>query len=295
MPAVRPALDCRPMSSRIARFCRVGLLLSALGPLAVLAHPVVTWAVVEGPPEHENPQAQRVQDLGQGPMDQQLRLLAQALPQFEHRIQAMSLERVWRDMRQGRALCFADAFKTRERRAVAHFVELGMGTPMLVVAAPGRLPPGTEVSLRALLEEGRLKGLFVRQRSYGEALDELLAAFSQPREALPDDQRLLAMLEQGRMDYVLETPNGWLQTVGLAVETRRVREAREPPPVHVACGRGMSRRQMREIDAAVRRLSREPAWLQMKLLAYPPAAREAMRPVVEQYLRERAAQGERIE
>lgn len=286
------------MSMRIAMFLRAGLLVVALWPVAVVAgpaRPVVTWAIVEGPPEHERPQAQRVQDLGQGPMDQQLRLLTQALPQLEHRVQAMSLERVWRDMRQGRALCFADAFKTRERLAMAHFVELGQGSPMLLVSAPGRLPPSAEVSLRALLEEGRLKGLFVRQRSYGEKLDQLLAEFSQPREALPDDGRLLSMLMQGRMDYVLETPNGWLQTAGLAVETRRVREALEPPPVHVACSRSMALAQVREMDAAIRRLSREPAWLQMKLLAYPPAVREIMRPVVERYLRERAAQGERIE
>lgn len=286
------------MSLRIAMFLRAGLLVVALWPVAVVAgpaRPVVTWAIVEGPPEHERPQAQLVQDLGQGPMDQQLRLLTQALPQLEHRVQAMSLERVWRDMRQGRALCFADAFKTRERLAVAHFVELGQGSPMLLVSAPGRLPPSAEVSLRALLEEGRLKGLFVRQRSYGEKLDQLLAEFSQPREALPDDGRLLSMLMQGRMDYVLETPNGWLQTAGLAVETRRVREALEPPPVHVACSRSMALAQVREMDAAIRRLSREPAWLQMKLLAYPPAVREIMRPVVERYLRERVAQGERIE
>lgn len=286
------------MNLHIAMFLRASLLVAALWPVAVLAgpaRPVVTWAIVEGPPEHERPQAQRVQDLGQGPMDQLLRLLTQALPQLEHRVEAMSLERLWRDMRQGRALCFADAFKTHERLAVAHFIELGQGSPMLLVSAPGRLPRNAEVSLRALLEEGRLKGLFVRQRSYGEKLDQLLAEFSQPREALPDDGRLLSMLMQGRMDYVLETPNGWLQTAGLAVETRRVREALEPPPVHVACSRSMALAQVQEMDAAIRRLSREPAWLQMKLLAYPPAARELMRPVVERYLRERAAQGERIE
>ncbi len=259
------------------------------------AQPVIVWALVEGPPEHLRPEARRLSELGQGPQDETLRLLGQALPGIEHRVQHMPLEQVWRDMRLGRPVCFADAFKTAERLAVAHFVELGPSARMLVLAQPGRLPPGEEVSLRELLAAGKLRGAFERQRSYGAPLDALLDEFQQPRQLLPSDERLLRMLEHGRMDYVLETPNGWLQRVDAQLDTRLVLEGRQPPPVHVACSRTMNLQLVRAIDGAVRQLGQQERWLRLKLLAYPPSQREAMRPQIEQYLRQRAEQGERIE
>lgn len=271
------------------------LTLLALGlPLLALARPTITWAIVEGPPEHERPEAQRIEDLGQGPLDQALRLLAGAAPGVEHRVEAMSLEKVWRDMRLGRPVCFADAFMTAERLQVAHFVELGPSPRMLLVALPDRLPPGEEVSLRALLAQDQLRGLFGRQRSYGEPLDRLLAEFQVRREPLPPDSQLRAMLEQGRMDYILENANGWLQTSGEGLDTRLVREGRQTPAVHVACGQAVSRAVVRQLDTAVRGLAQQAAWLELKLLGYPQSVRAALRPRIQQQLQQRAAGGPRI-
>lgn len=271
----------------------LGLWLPALPVLA--ARPVLIWALVDGPPEHERPDARRLEELGKGPMDETLRLLGRALPGVEHRVEAMSLERVWREMRLGRPVCYPDAFKTAERLAVAHFVELGPSNRVLILARPGRLPPGAELSLRELLAQGQLRGLFERQRSYGASLDALLDEFQQPRQALPSDERLLRMLEHERMDFVLESPNGWLQRVDAQLDVRLVLEGRNPPPVYVACSRAVDRRLMHELDAGLRQLARDPRWLRLKLRAYPPSQREAMRPSIEQYLRQRAEQGERIE
>lgn len=263
-------------------------LLWALLPAAAWARPVLVWAIVEGPPEHERPEARRIEALGQGPMDQTLRMLAAQLPDVEHRVEAMSLEKVWRDMRLGRPVCFADAFKTNERLKVARFVELSPSLRMLLVALPGRLPAGPELSLRELLVAGELRGLFGRQRSYGDELDRVLDEFQPRRESMPPDAKLLPMLQQGRMDYLLENANGWLQTQPGQLDLRLVREGRQTPPVHVACGRSVGQDLLLQIDAAVRQLSRQDAWLQLKVLSYPPGAREEQRLQLQQYLRQRA-------
>lgn len=281
------------MSKLLRLLLSVSALLLALP--AAGAQPVIVWVMVDGPPEHQRPEARNLSELGRGPQDETLRLLGQALPGIEHRVQSMSLEQLWRDMRLGRPVCFADAFKTAERLAVAHFVELGPSPRVLVLAQPGRLPPGEEVSLRELLAAGKLRGAFERQRSYGAKLDALLDEFEQPRRLLPSDHRLLRMLEHGRMDFVLETPNGWLQRVDAQLDTRLVLEGRQPPPVHVACSRAMDLQVVRAIDGAVRQLAQQERWLRLSLLAYPPSQRELMRPYIEQYLRQRAEQGERIE
>lgn len=274
----------------------MGVVLLWLGVVACAgARPALVWAMVDGPPEHERPAARRVDELGQGALDDTLRQLTQALPGLDHRVQAMSLERVWRDMRLGRPVCYADAFKTAERLRHAHFVELGPTPRMLLLAWPGRLPPGEELSLRELLARGELRGVFERQRSYGAALDALLDEYRQPRHVLPAGDRLLSMLELGRMDYVLETPNGWVQRVDARLDTRLVLEGRQPPPVHVACSRSLPRAVMQQIDAALRQLAGQERWLQLKLRSYPPSKRAAMRPSIERYLRQRAEQGERIE
>lgn len=271
------------------RLLLLGLaLLWALLPAAAWARPVLVWAIVEGPPEHERPEARRIEALGQGPMDQTLRMLAAQLPDVEHRVEAMSLEKVWRDMRLGRPVCFADAFKTNERLKVARFVELSPSLRMLLVALPGRLPPGPELSLRELLAAGELRGLFGRQRSYGDELDRVLDEFQPRRESMPPDAKLLPMLQQGRMDYLLENANGWLQTQPGQLDLRLVREGRQTPPVHVACGRSVGQDLLLQIDAAVRQLSRQDAWLQLKVLSYPPSAREEQRLQLQQYLRQRA-------
>jgi len=265
-------------------------LLWALVPATAWARPVIVWAVVEGPPEHERPEARRIHDLGQGPLDQTLRLLAGQLPEVEHRVEAMSLEKVWRDMRLGRPVCFADAFKTNERLKVARFVELSPSPRMLLVALAGRLPPGPELSLRELLAAGELRGLFGRQRSYGDELDRVLDEFNPRREPMPPDAKLLPMLQQGRMDFLLENANGWLQTTEGALDVRLVREGRQTPPVHVACGRGVRQDLVRQVDGAVRQLSRLDEWLQLKLLSYPPMARDEQRANLQRYLRQRAEQ-----
>ncbi len=275
---------------RLLPMLLVLLLLGILASTGAVARPVLVWAMVDGPPEHERPEARRIEALGQGPLDQTLRLLARQLPDVEHRVEAMSLEKVWRDMRLGRPVCFADAFKTSERLQVARFVELSPSPRMLLVALPGRLPPGAELSLRELLAAPELRGLFGRQRSYGADLDRILDEFQPRRESMPPDAQLVPMLQQGRMDYLLENANGWLQTTQANLDLRLVQEGRQTPPVHVACGRGLSQDLVRRIDEAVRHLSRQEEWLQLKLLAYPPTTREEQRANLQRYLRQRAEQ-----
>jgi uncharacterized protein (TIGR02285 family) len=146
------------------------------------------------------------------------------------------------------------------------------------------------LSLRELLAAGELRGLFGRQRSYGEDLDRVLDEFNPRREPMPPDAKLLPMLQQGRVDFLLENANGWLQTTRASLDVRLVREGRQTPPVHVACGRGVSSEVVRQIDEAVRHLSRLDEWLQLKLLSYPPMAREEQRGNLQRYLRQRAEQ-----
>jgi uncharacterized protein (TIGR02285 family) len=273
----------------------LALLMGLWLTLPARAQPTLTWALVDGPPAHEHLGARSIAELGGGLQDQRLRLLSAALPQFRHKVQLMSLSQLWRDMRAGRPVCYADAFKTAERLAWAHFVELAPSPRLVLAARPGRLPPGAELSLRELLARKDLRGAFEMERSYGELIDRLLAEHGQTRLPLPSDPRLLRMLEQGRMDYVLEYPSALGSDKALqSVDLRLVLEDRNPAPTQLACTRALGLELMRSLDAAARRLAQQEAWAQLHLQVYPAGAREALRPQLEQYFRERAQQGERI-
>lgn len=268
--------------------------------LSAGAQTVVTWVAVDGMPYHERLDVQRIEELGRGQFDERLRQLAAALPQYRHRVQSMSRAKLWRDMRGGVPLCYADAFKTPERLGFAHFVELAPSPRLVVAAAPGRLPPGAELSLRELLQRPELRGAFELERSYGELIDRLLQSHGQTRRPLPGDARLLRMLEQGRMDYVLEYPTALLgyerKGADTSLDMRLIAEDRQPAPTQVACSHTVDKDFLRALDAAVRRLAVQEAWLSLQLRVYPATMREAVRPQVEQYFRERAQQqAERIQ
>lgn len=281
------------MSSLLAALL-IGLLLL----VPAWAQVTLTWAMVDGPPAHERHDARTMAELGNGLLDGRLRLLSAALPQFRHRVQAMSLGQLWRDMRAGHAVCYPDAFKTPERLRWAHFVELAPSPRLMLAARPGRLPAGAELSLRELLVRGELRGAFEMERSYGEVIDRLLVEHGQTRLPLPSDARLVRMLEQGRMDYVLEYPAALSSggaAAGLGVDLRLVLEDRNPAPAQLACTRALGLDVMRTLDAAVRRLSQQENWVQMHLQTYPASARDAVRAQLEQYFRERAAGPERVQ
>lgn len=142
-----------------------------------------------------------------------LRQMVERLPQYRHQYRLNNLSRGLEQLKREPLSCFLPTFPTPERDRHGYYVGLFVAMPHQLVVrsadAPRFAPDGGEVSLRALLRDGRLRGGLIRDRSYGPILDPLLQA----PEALPQLQRiqtssaganLYGMLEHQRIDYLLD-------------------------------------------------------------------------------------------
>lgn len=263
----------------------------------------IDWALVDGPPYHlrgvsgDGP-ARSVEELGDGITDRLVAQLAQALPQYRHRLVWLSRQAMWRQIRAGQPLCYPDAFRSEERRRVAWFSEVSPGVPQVLLLRPGLHKGATRLSLQSLLQDARLHGMFEKQRSYGPRLDPLLAIPGEGRaqqwQAMPNGPQLLRMLEHGRMDYLIEFATAvqhhreQLQPppqFGLA----RITEEEVPPPTAVACTRSdWGRAVIVDIDAAIRRISAQSEGGAALLRWLPPELRRSEAARIERYYRERA-------
>lgn len=288
----------------VARWLLVGAALLAPVLPSYAEAPVIDWALVDGPPYHLRRAAQQgpprsVDELGDGISDRLVAQLAQALPQYRHRLHWLSRQAMWRQIRAGQSLCYPDAFRTEERLRVAWFSEVSPGVPQVLLLRPGLHEGAIRLSLQSLLQDGSLRGVFEKQRSYGPRLDPLLADHGDGTalqwQTLPNGPQLLRMLERGRMDYLIEFATAvqhhreQLQPpphFGLA----RIAEDETPPPSAVACTRNdWGRAVIVDIDAAIRRISLHSEGGAALLRWLPPELRRSEAARIERYYRERAA------
>lgn len=285
------------------------LLLACAGTAAAQEARTITWNLVDWPPFYvlKNGQAPAsAEELGEGAIDEFLRLLLPHLPQYRHRFVTLNGPRAEVERRAGRGLCSPSSMRTPARLRERYFtpalptvqLQLVLRRERLALLAQGR---GT-VSLRQLTQRTELSGLVMRARHYGadlapwlaEAPDRNIKAMVAPRAG-----NLLTMLAAGRMDYTLEYPmvvayhqqGRAAELVSLPIE-----EAGEPPLGYISCNRnpwGLA--VLRDIDRALRELARQPEAAQVyrRWLGEEQQAREQAR--LERFFAQRARGGVRIE
>lgn len=131
-----------------------------------------------------------------------------------HQLMIANAKRSWGMLRAGENACHLMALRTPERETVAYFVDTHLVPPLQLIVRAATLPrlprnAAGEVDIERLLRRTELQGAIVEGRSYGPALDQLLAqraGSSQPKSYTPADfgHRLLEMMALGRVDYIID-------------------------------------------------------------------------------------------
>lgn len=130
-----------------------------------------------------------------------------------HEVLIANVKRSWRMIEDGEQACHLGVLRTPEREAVAYFVDTHLIPPhQLVVRRSAlskvpRLPDG-DADLEKIWAEKQLRGAIVAGRSYGRALDALLA--KRPAGVIDEyttsdfGGNMLSMIAVGRADYTIE-------------------------------------------------------------------------------------------
>ncbi len=150
------------------------------------------------------------------PSDRVIDWIAARTPGVVHERIVANARRGWLLIERGDNVCLASAVRTAEREALAYFsATLPMPPQQLIVRRDRvdafRLDAHGHVDLAEVLADPRVQGLLVKGRSYGPALDAMLARRPKQanlRETAAADygSNVLAMLRKQRVDYTLEYP-----------------------------------------------------------------------------------------
>lgn len=239
----------------------------------------IRWVAQDVPPHFSFVQGhppRSIAELGHGEVDGFMRVLLERMPEFRHEFVEASTARYEAESRRGETLCSTMHVRTPERLQWAYFSHL---YPPLIsreihVIVPRKLlaglskgrPQDGRLVLADLLKRQDLRLLLARDRAFGPQIDALLSQHTVPRLAVGAQlsHQLLDMLRAGRMDYTLEYPSvvkDYLRRVGDpgSLVALPMAEGLSTLLATVSCSRTPEgKRDIEAIDAAVRKLAREP-------------------------------------
>ena len=131
----------------------------------------------------------------------------------KHEVLIANVKRSWRMVEDGEPACHLGVLRTPEREAVAYFFDTHLIPPHQLMVRRSALPklprlPDGDADLEKIWAEKQLRGAIVAGRSYGRALDALLA--KRPAGVIDEyttsdfGGNMLSMIAIGRADYTIE-------------------------------------------------------------------------------------------
>jgi uncharacterized protein (TIGR02285 family) len=185
-------------------------LLASLLPAAGLARDRMSWLMPDVPPASMPVDGQPTNGIA----DQIVLYISARWPEAEHHFIYANPKRTWLMIERGEQACVVAALRNAERDKVAYFVDTNLVPPLQLVvqeATVPRLPLNAhgEADLQKLLTDPALRGIVVERRSYGAAVDELLAkrpASSRLETTSVGDygRNVLKLVTRGRADYTFD-------------------------------------------------------------------------------------------
>jgi len=149
-----------------------------------------------------------------GIADQIVLYITEHWPEAEHHFIYANPKRTWLMIERGEQACVVAALRNAERDKLPYFVNTNLVPPLQLVVQEGtvaRLPLNAhgEADLQKVLSDPALRGIVVERRSYGAAMDELLAsrpAGSRLETTAVGDygRNVLKLVVHGRADYTLD-------------------------------------------------------------------------------------------
>jgi len=255
----------------------VAVLLSAfVGPVA--AAQTVTWLTSDLPPQY----IAEGELAGLGIKDQQLKLISDQVPDYQHRTMRASISRLWYQIQHEDGMCGIGVLRSPEREKFAVFSRRPVLVPgfRVIVRADdmSRFSPfltdQNEVDLGALLNNRKLNGGYVADRHYPPPVTAYIGSAERraPVEKSVDNDRLFQLLHGNRVDFVFGLAYeavyfGW--RLGQPLASLRIKDAPRDVAGYTACsdqplGRAMiARLDSLQADEALWRQWMEPLrrWL----------------------------------
>lgn len=178
--------------------------------------------------------------------------LKEQLPGLSHETLGVNAIRSWQMIQRGETACRPTTVRTRAREAEAYFADTMLSPPpeLLVRRALAQQVPRDAdgaADLDKLLNQRQLRGAYARGRSFGDVVDDTLAAHSHnpllthyATTGWGDRMRL--MLVRGRTDYLIDAPGALaqLRSLGLPADdyqTLPIHGATDPLLLGIACPR----------------------------------------------------------
>jgi len=185
-------------------------LLAALLAPGARARDTMTWLMPDIPPASMPVDGKPTTGIA----DQIVLYISARWPDAEHRFIYANPKRTWLMVERGERACVVAALRNAERDKLAYFVNTNLVPPLQLVAQESTLPRlplngHGEVDMEKLLSDPALRGIIVERRSYGAAVDELLAkrpANSRLETTSVGDygRNVLKLVSHGRADYTLD-------------------------------------------------------------------------------------------
>jgi uncharacterized protein (TIGR02285 family) len=197
------------------------------------------------------------------------RLMTRALPEYRHERINSPVNRSMLAAREGQPYCLTGLLRRPDReRILSYSLPCRLVPPQVAVTVQGLLDAHKnadgQVSMKSLLQDGRLTYGHIKGFSHGQALDRIIEEnyWRENVFEILDMKTLgrqLELLLSGRIQYFITTPEqAWyaLREQGLFdhLEMIRVAEAQEWDFGYIACTRGeWGREVVGKINAAIRR------------------------------------------
>lgn len=212
--------------------------------------------------------------IGKGFVDLSLQMVVDALPEYEHQRPATTLARALENIRQGRQVCHPALYPTQERKQFAVFSQSSLITPSIRVVARedfAKQVLSSPVDLPALINNPQYSFILVTGRSYGKAIDELLARYKNVQQvsiAAHNVANLFRLVEKGRVDFTLAYPfefayykaNESDSVVPLSLYT--IQNAAPYVSGAIACpNNAWGRQVIKRIDQILTTLKKDPAYI----------------------------------
>jgi len=282
------------------RFNATVLLTALLLPGAARSQEVMQWLMPDVPPASIPHEGQP----GDGIADQVVRYIAARWPEVQHRYVYANAKRTWLMLEQGEHVCVAAALRTPERERIAYFANTNLVPPIQLVVQQetlARLPLNAhgEADLAHMLANPALRGIVVDKRSYGPAVDAMLA--HRPPDARLETtavgdygRNVLKLVAHGRVDYAIDYDYALqyvqrsepgmerLLTVPMAHNSKLM-------PAGIACPRNAwGRAAAQQIDRIVGTPEGAQAMLKAQNSWHTAATRERYAPQLQQFQRQRS-------
>lgn len=209
------------------------LLMLVMLPFSVSAKDTILWQTYHRPPGTFN----FGENKGQGFVQQSLQMIIEQMPDYQHEMPITTLARAIADIKAGKQACHPALYITPEREKEMIFSNASiLNANNRVIARPEKILPflnNGQVSLEKILQQNSLVFGHVKNRSYGNIIDDIFKRHEHAENIVQVDNidlnRVFQMIERERVDisisypyeiqhYLMKNPQSTGQLAAYAIE-----------------------------------------------------------------------------